>query len=65
MLTFLVHSFIIGVGTFLKSKNPKIKVVLADPQVGCTILTRDTIIICWVFIASLPGPHTFSFCHLV
>ena len=33
MLTFLVHSFNIGVGTFLKSKNLKIKVVLADPQV--------------------------------
>ena len=31
--TVLTHFILTGVGLFLKSKNPKIKVVLADPQV--------------------------------
>ena len=36
-----------GVGTYLKDKNPKIQVVLADPQV-CT----------YVYCASLRQPRT-------
>ena len=33
-MSFLTLYIDVGVGMFLKSKNPEIKVVLADPQVN-------------------------------